>query len=146
MRRNVAQMFSCSGLPQRILCSKNSEKRKKAQQNALGVSVALFCCILIIARGAYICQGAERFFNLTDSFSISVKLRENCHCFEQYPIQSNTKKNSRHHLSRRAGSSFFLIFIALTESLTFVNGAFARLGQRDKHTRIIFFTPSYNSV
>ena len=49
----------------------------------------------------------ETFLNLTDRFLIFAKLRE-CRCHLSDTLyQAMQKENSRHHLSRRAGSSFF---------------------------------------
>ena len=79
-------------------------------------SYALFCWISIIAKDAYICQEEEKFLNLTDSFSISVKLRENrCH-LSNIPYKAMQKDSSRHHLSRRAGSSFFTFLYSIGDA------------------------------
>ena len=58
-------------------------------------------------------KGQETVFNLTDRFSISVKLRENRRYLSNIPYKAIQKENSKHYLSRCAGSSFLFIFIAL---------------------------------
>ena len=52
-------------------------------------------------------KGQETVFNLTDRFSISVKLRENRRYLSNIPCKAIQKDYSQHYLFRRAGSSFF---------------------------------------
>lgn len=71
----------------------------------------------------YICQEVGTALKLTDRFLIFIKLKENRRCLSNIPYKAMQKDSSRHRLSRRVGSSFFLIFIVLGGGETGFGGA-----------------------
>ena len=64
----------------------------------------------------------QAFLNLTDNFSIFVKLRENRRYLCNIQYKAMQKDSSRHRLSSRAGSSFFTYLYSIDCQIVFFSG------------------------